>query len=57
MGAAAAWPLAAHAQQRSTMPVVGVLHSTSPSLLGSTYLQGLREEGYVEGQNVLMEYR
>jgi putative tryptophan/tyrosine transport system substrate-binding protein len=50
-------PLAAHAQQRSAMPVLGVLHSTSPSLLGSTFLQGLREEGYVEGQNILIEYR
>ena len=50
-------PLAAHAQQRSAMPVLGVLHSTSPSLLGSTFLQGLREEGYVEGQNIAIEYR
>jgi putative tryptophan/tyrosine transport system substrate-binding protein len=50
-------PLAAHAQQRSALPVLGVLHSTSPSLLGSTFLQGLREEGYVEGQNILIQYR
>src|SRR5262249_4832906 len=50
-------PFAAQAQQRSAMPVLGVLHSTSPSLLGSTFLQGLREEGYVEGQNIRIEYR
>jgi putative ABC transport system substrate-binding protein len=35
----------------------GCSPSTSPSLLGSTFLQGLREEGYVEGQNILIEYR
>ena len=50
-------PLVTHAQQRSAMPVLGILHSTSPSLLGSTFLQGLREEGYVEGQNIRIEYR
>jgi len=50
-------PFAADAQQRSAMPVLGVLHSTSPSLLGSTFLQGLREEGYVEGQSIRIEYR
>ena len=58
-GSAVAWPFAAHAQQ-PTMPVVGFLNSTSlegwePSV--SAFRQGLKEAGYLEGQNVAVEYR
>src|SRR5580692_6406823 len=57
-GAAAALPLAARAQQ--PIPVIGFLHGASPSYLGQ-YLdvirKGLNETGYVEGQNLAIEYR
>ena len=58
-GVAAAWPFAARAQQPA-MPVVGFLRSTSA--VGSTHLvvalrRGLGEAGFVEGQNVAVEYR
>ena len=57
-GAAAAWPMAAHAQQ--PMPVVGFLSSLAPSDLGLVvpgFYQGLNGVGFVEGRNIAIEYR
>jgi putative ABC transport system substrate-binding protein len=58
-GAAVAWPLAARAQQPA-MPVVGLVTGGSPEAavrMGGGFRRGLNEGGYVEGQNVTVEYQ
>src|SRR5262245_41460223 len=59
LGGAAAWPLAARAQQPA-MPVIGLLDQRSPDELVDRlrgFRQGLRDSGFVEGQNVAIDYR
>jgi len=58
-GAAAAWPLATHAQQ-AAMPVIGFLDSRSPDALADRlrgFRQGLKDSGFIEGENVIVVYR
>ena len=59
VGAVVAWPLTAGAQQGAT-PVVGFLGGTSPDTLADrlrAFRQGLKDTGYIEGENLAIEYR
>ena len=59
-GAAAAWPLTARAQQAGAVPTIGFLSSSSPNAVTGMvefFRRGLREQGYVEGQNVHIAFR
>src|SRR6266849_2857314 len=59
LGGAAVWPLVVQAQQ-PPMPVIGFLHPTSPDGFADRlrgFRRGLKETGYVEGENVMISYR
>src|SRR5262249_8464021 len=60
VGGAVAWPLAARAQQAAKMPTVGFIGSDSPdayAVLLRAFRVGLKATGFIEGQNVVIEYR
>ena len=60
LGSAAAWPIAARAQQRSTMPVIGVLYGMSEAEWADrmvAFRRVLAETGCIEDRNVAIEYR
>src|SRR5215472_14256469 len=60
LGGAAAWPLAAHAQQPGRVWRIGVLETTSMALNAANFeafRQSLRDLGYIENQNLIIEYR
>ena len=60
LGSAVAWPVVARAQQQTALPVIGFLGSQSADdskFITIPFLQGLKQAGYVEGQNVAVEYR
>ena len=60
LGGAAAWPLAAHAQQPGKLPIIGFLGANTPSVQSqwtAAFVQRLRELGWIEGRNVAIEYR
>ena len=59
-GAAAAWPLAARAQQPGMLPTIGYLGSATPATQGqwvAAFVQRLRELGWIEGRTIAIEYR
>ena len=60
LGGAAAWPLAARAQQPAKLPTIGFLGASTPSVYGqwsAAFVQRLRELGWIEGRSVAIEYR
>src|SRR3954471_11446640 len=59
LGVAAAWPLAARAQRPGKVPVIGVLGGQSPATNPPIlqFRDGLKELGYIEGQNISLEWR
>jgi putative tryptophan/tyrosine transport system substrate-binding protein len=60
LGGAAAWPLAARAQQPRKLPTIGFLVAGTPSTYGlwfAALVERLRELGWIEGRNVAIEYR
>jgi putative ABC transport system substrate-binding protein len=59
-GSAAAWPLAAHAQQPANTPIIGYLGPATPAVESqriTAFVQRLRELGWIEGRTILIEYR